>query len=115
MIRPWSNDLPPKQAWALFFLALLLPMGLYFGFYAISMPAHALADQAQAAVPAQSPHFLYPLVPETHNSQGMLSPNLASWLLHQITQNWFRSILIALTILHLLLVVATVFVILPHN
>ncbi|MFX1510854.1 MAG: hypothetical protein ACFFBR_11175 [Promethearchaeota archaeon] len=115
MNRRKSTHLPTTQAWALFLLALLLPTGLYFGFHAISVPLQTPADQAGVAVKSQCTISPYPELPEIDHMLSRLTLSHASWLVHQISESWFWSILFALVFILMLILVATFVTILPTN
>lgn len=115
MIQRRPANLRTTQAWALFFLALLLPTGLYFGFHAISVPLESPADQARVAVHSQCKALPYPEIPELDSILSQLTSSLASWLVHGISESWLWSILFALVFLLMLILVATFVTILPTN
>jgi hypothetical protein len=116
MIRRRTAKLPVRKAWALIFISLLVQVGLYFGFNAISVPALTPADQARAATPTQDTLSFYHMDFETTNPPDIFSQNLSRWLLHSTADNWFRSVLLALAILLIMVIVmALSSAIIPRN
>ncbi|MFX1317880.1 MAG: hypothetical protein ACFE9O_01935 [Promethearchaeota archaeon] len=105
MFRRKTTRLPFRKAWALIFISLLVLVGLYFGFHAISVPALTPVDQARVAIPSQASLSFYSINFEPPDTSDMLSQSLTSWLLHRTADSWFRSILVALAILLIMLIV----------
>lgn len=110
MIRPRTTKPPFRKAWALIFISLLVQVGLYFGFHAISVPALTPADQTRTAIPSQVPLSFYSMDFETTDPPGVLSQSLTSWLLHRLADSWFRSMLVALAILLIMMLVMAILV-----
>jgi hypothetical protein len=107
MLPRKSMKQPFTKTWALVFLSLLISVGLYFGFHAITVPAQTPADQAQAAIPSLMTVSFPSIDFETSIVPEMRPQSVTSWLLQRVSDIWFRSVLYTLAILLIMLIVMT--------